>query len=1671
MQVNDLHAGILSQGLKELLGNNPSEGSMAYTRCLAPDVVHALARNPEFSVEGWQVWCVADKNDDRTRTIAADRAVEIREVKGAAALLLVDAASAGAGMDGIYSAAREVTEAALFRETLRIAKVEVTRLLSARHRQFAESAISRARRHGNLLPPSPWTEFDFLCRIAAEKRHPGTYLYLLGLWPVKSSEETPSSESLDDSGAFVDHLLGVSVSGQPPGKRIDSLALRPLTREKRMDLERFLHWATSRPLLEALAGLADKKHLWVNELHREVNSQSIQEIQLSPWRTSTGRVVKWSGLTSEVTEEPPVLVINPEPEKGGDYRNLEVRWKSRPQNLEKDAVKYIVEVLADTGEELSFQEVSHSARANERAQFSSDDFAILSEDAFISAKAIVSVVGELIPQQETEEFIIRVGQPPTHLEVGGSKPMRTLSEGLIELSERETVSEFSSFMQASSIGGSFAQDTKGNVLLRIPQLRKRFGVHRAALIREVEEQWVNRNGQVGRWRVKVHTSGTRAGKPTFIPLDIPGTPESREPWDRIKSASRKMAERFAKVGGVGQVYDQRAKGQVTTVREYLLAWSNLYEGISNPHWALANTVEVQTLSGKTIGLIVLPQHPLRVAWHSSYDNLVLHAAFDLGMEPSDIRKEFSALDGTMFPAMLPGLDAGASFVFADMLGFHAVGMVSDRDSEPKAAVSLLARAMGESETPEATQTVGEQSALVLGKEIRKYLDFHYVPSLLRVHALRAGDGLTVAKALGEVQKSVREGVESQDEAVSEHPYADLAFLLELYPSPEQRAVTGRHIAEAKEKRRSGAGGLSADDLWMLDSVSRPGGISLPKLRWARKDESNPSTVAHIAAAFDTFESRVVAVSEVRFRRPLYAFGLLSFFERQYMGSPYPTWRSIVPPSPEGEKHPTERGHTERLSRLQEAIQKLVAQNCEPRASWPILQTEVLPDKRESLIRLHELCDWVITLDRNAGVEYFDSPRVNKEIYESFVIDCVPERDDLGCLQLITSTSNLDEVHDLLDGSLSQMGISHSDRNAKYLMGHLKALSGRLAIRLTGQKGVVARELVALALCHVNSCLSSGSSLCWVSLEQGVLIPVDDIQDLLPGSRAQSDNAAGDLRPDLIYLTVAPRTGLSFCFIEVKYRWHLRSVRQPAFLSRVKAQVDSLRTKWEEWYGNVVIPGPVRALRRAKLARILRFYTDKAHRHYLSDTKYENLIREIDRMIERGGDYIFADMSAGHRGWIFCPEYLGAEPVKVSPEDWDMEIYLFGPGRLTDVDYRNFIPSHLRQEEPVQRDTSTQTPISEQEDDGYNARNAQDTTRGQEKDVEVNSGIQVVSEPVISIGVDAMTGKKTNWSLTVRGNPHLLVSGLPGMGKTTLLLHLCKQMEAARVWPIIFSYHQDIDSGLEQLGDSVRFIDADSLGFNPLQVHDRTSPLAYLDVAGAVRDIFVAIYPDLGDLQSEQIRAAIRSSFLELGWGQQDVDRSNLPEPDFKRFVEILQNGQKVSAGLLSRLEELSDYGFFDIRGVQGDLWKSEQAIIIRVHTTQNENLQRAFTSLVFYGLYKDMFRRGIQDRVTHAVVFDEAHRAAGLKLIPTMAKECRKYGISLVIASQEAKDFHSSLFAAIANYIVLRLTDADAKALVRNVTGSQQERILVDKVKQLERFKALYFQEGSSRPTLIRLLP
>ena len=219
-------------------------------------------------------------------------------------------------MDGIYSASRGVDEASLFEEARRLAGAEVTRRLSSAQRQYAERAIRKAQGFGSQYSVSPWTAFDFLCRIAAHKRHPGAYLHLLGLWPVAESAGLDEG-ALDDSRRFVDHLLGTAASGLIVSARIESLRLAEPTDEQRRDLEVFLHTAETQPLLSALATLADKKHLWVDKLRIESAHDVRGHRTYVSWRNQNGTIAKWSGLIEEsdtlfdkaADVKPPVLIL------------------------------------------------------------------------------------------------------------------------------------------------------------------------------------------------------------------------------------------------------------------------------------------------------------------------------------------------------------------------------------------------------------------------------------------------------------------------------------------------------------------------------------------------------------------------------------------------------------------------------------------------------------------------------------------------------------------------------------------------------------------------------------------------------------------------------------------------------------------------------------------------------------------------------------------------------------------------------------------------------------------------------------------------------------------------------------------------------------------------------------------------------------------------------------------------------------------------------------------------------------------------------------------------------------------------------------------------------------------------------------------------------------------
>lgn len=1692
------HAALLAQAVVNRLGA-PSSGAVAFLRCLPSEQIDALADSEAFVVPGWTVNAVVDTAG--SRRISADQAVEQREDKADAALLLVDPLRAGAGLDGIYSAGREIGEAELFGEALKLARRPFFGRMGV-----LDEAVWRAERLGRRRRLTPWSKFDFYVAAADD---PGGALARLGLWPV-ASDDDPSTSELDMSAELADRLLYVSDT-RAIAERVRALQLEDAG-VRGPELERALRFVSGMSPEEAARRIEKQPNLWLGTLKPGFASEDLRRIFLAPWRDAKGGILKWSGLAKAEGEDTTPRLILDRTASAKDRAQLMVRWSSDPESLEAGSVDYRVSVIA--GEDmLAERVVRHRDHKTQQVAITVDDFEDLEGTEKFDAIVEVAVIGlENVAPLQSEPFTLEFGATIKQLTSASGQEVRTLVEGAISVNDRAA---FEQLVAGPGAAERPVEDRKGFLTWKGETATKGARVHRPALLRAMEVDWIARSGTIGHWVQTVRADGSPIGKLEFVELEPADRSATTE---RARDASRKLAGELGSAGLLGRIITVGW----SVADNYVNAWEKALDG-GTPHLARHGTIEVRTQSGQLIGLLVTPLHPVRFAWHAHYDQVVAHARYEQGLSPSHIQKTVVPIDSAFFPFALPGTGQTRGFVFADVIGFHTIAMTVDGEREPKAATALLAACLGAGTV--SAPSIGEASAAAIARELGHYLDCYggasgERPDLLAIQAWRAGDGMTVARALGRALAA--RGLNEDDEAES-----PLCFTLDLFHAPGSSSA-GQFLSTVGQRRRAGGQVLDPRDRWLAETATRPGEVLVPRLRWAKREEpaiEDPAwgnmRAAHVSLAFDLFETRLdtVATATISDARPFYGWGLLRTLERRAVPDEELAWMTFAAPELSGEPSPDNRNAADRLRRVDRATARATARALGGSSDhWPVLKTRLSAEDRVRVERLHEHSDWVVTLDRNAALDYFDSPQASPEAYERFVIDTVPERSDLTAIQLVTSTTNLDAVRDLVDEALGDMGLSSSERNSRFLVSQLKALSGRLAIRLA-DGGTRTGELIALALMYAH-CVASGEQRGpWLNVEQGVLIPVDEIADHAPIVQMAMEAGESARRADFIHVSAPSRGPLEFRFVEVKHRQHLRTARQPDMLAHMVLQTSELRDRWMDWFFGDSLAPLDRVVRRAQLAKLMRFYVDRASRHRLSQKGYVRLRNEIDQLVLKE-DYLPGTVADPDVGYVFCPEHRTGQVERIYSERSETALWLFGPTMLPDETghsaERMMLPPAPGVSDPaatVHDEVSVESPSSlnasatdlvvtsvsedstlrgDAPDDSRTSAEVPDPITLPDAETHAVPGVTIgvgsrsdlksasrpvtessdtppsssYSDPVEILLGETLTHVPVDWSVSIRTNPHLMMVGLPGMGKTTALINIIKQLQSAGIAPVIFSYHDDIDEKLIHTLGPLRTIDFDGLGFNPLRV-DATGPMAYIDVAGTLRDIFASIFPDLGEIQLEELRGAIKQSYDDLGWSNRDGDRPGPPR--FKTFVDILQSRPKPNQNLLARLQELTDYGFFDGDDGTAGILLDHRPTLVRVHLSTNDIVQRAFSAFVLYSIYKDMFRRGVQDSLTHAIIFDEAHRAAKLKLIPRFAKECRKYGLALALASQGVRDFDGAIFEAVASYLVLRVTETDARTLARNTGATAEQQRTTDRLKALEPYHAMFFTPSSAKPRILRL--
>ena len=301
---------------------------------------------------------------------------------------------------------------------------------------------------------------------------------------------------------------------------------------------------------------------------------------------------------------------------------------------------------------------------------------------------------------------------------------------------------------------------------------------------------------------------------------------------------------------------------------------------------------------------------------------------------------------------------------------------------------------------------------------------------------------------------------------------------------------------------------------------------------------------------------------------------------------------------------------------------------------------------------------------------------------------------------------------------------------------------------------------------------------------GFFVPIDEIADVI---ELDSLTFGGESRPDLIFVRIRDRA-LDFQFIRVCFRRHLRLARDPDFLTMSERKSPAHRM-----VGNASFFQRGRLLNaRFVDHRSLGFCITTTTKPGAMPTTRTPIVStkhlpvswsEIDKMLSTAGDYQFAESSADSV-FLFCPEYFPRETECIyEAGNGNVSFYLFGR------ESKNAESSNSA-EGAADREESGPPPSQEASSaDGENEVSHTLSASASSSDNE--------SERDIDLGKDIATDTPVRWVLSIKRNPHLMIAGLPGMGKTTTLVNICQQLISWDRTDRILLYHPDIDARLSK----------------------------------------------------------------------------------------------------------------------------------------------------------------------------------------------------------------------------------------------------------------------------------
>ena len=1036
-------------------------------------------------------------------------------------------------------------------------------------------------------------------------------------------------------------------------------------------------------------------------------------------------------------------------------------------------------------------------------------------------------------------------------------------------------------------------------------------------------------------------------------------------------------------------------------------------------------ISADTASGPVKGALILPTHPLRLQWIADHDALLRAWSEDLAeietqternsrIDINNVRR----ISPTNIPFMLVD-ETSELAIYGEEATYGSGLYIFDTGVEFETVAELLNSAIGLSRN--STEFSG--NAMQIRDRINQYQSGHSNPDVLRILNLNPGEGRLLSESLAKVVG--KDDFIDVDEAAQ----SELAIDVVTYSSHPLFAEPVKHLSELQASR-------SANSKTEANHLRPPMRLTVRQSNLAGIDEAG----ANLALVQDISCVSAEIIPNSEQRNPSLAGLLVSTHTEPTYDSSGLSWTTT----------PAVKGTTD-LAILHRFFLDGISRYASNIRGIPSVVTRLDSEAIAQLRAIHERTDWVITSDRYLGIDMYDDSE-KSGLGRSYTLDYTPDFIEGFGNRLAVTTVHREELFNVLSIALDELGLAALGSQSLAL-DMLNLVSGRLALRLLSNS-TRAREAVSLAA--LMSHLKTRGRL-----DGQIVIPIDSHPEIFGQARRNEDE--GNRRCDLLLVKVTNKSFRIEC-VEVKSRQFAALPSQLA-----DTIVEQLRDTESLLQSRFFANDPARIdqkLQRATFCSLLHYYADRAALNGLINVDdIQILHKHIERLEESEiapeinlSGYVVAIQDAGG-----FPERHQGVPLTVLTAD---EIGTAGfttkfdaESRIEAADSHNTISIHLSAKGTPEDGPDGGVPAPPQPLGGPNsgAPNRANPNEGSKNlaNSDINSeisqpdingqrrsnGFALPESVTVALGQD-QSNRPAEWTVSTKGSPHAFIIGIPGQGKSVTTRHIIRTFSESGLPSIVFDFHGDMaaDPPKGALVYDVR----QGLPFSPFELRGHTQ--AEINITSLEVAEIIGYVCNMGTIQQNVVYKALVRAYESNGWVN-GHEGSSLPSIDqFADAVQAIETETRTK-NVRDRLLPLTDFGLFnpqldsvfDPRG-------GGNGLIVDVSQLGLESVQIAASAFVLRKIFKEMFKWEQSHELRLAVILDEAHRLAKDRTLPRLMKEGRKYGVSVVVASQGVDDFHKDVLGNAGVKIVFRTNFPASKT----VAGYLRGRAGQDLSKQIE---------------------